>query len=574
MSQKANTILRVLLLLLGYSAVAVTIEFNIYQHMAMAASDDYSSVVAAGTCRMCNLRYENFSFRKLSKIDLSGAYLFGTDFSWSRLNDANFESAVLTYAHMEWSDFDRANFAKASMEATNMSHATFRDADLHVATLDRADLSFSVLTGANLFTASLIEAQLIGAEADNVNMRGADLLRANLSKANLRNTYFGDANMVFANLSGARFNNANFVKANMEGVSIIYSNVSRVNFRLAQLNQADFHDSVLNVVNFSGCSLRNASFTGAALTDVIFDDADLCGAKMPDGSIGLCALDDLDVRNAYVPTTLRDTIKGQVIDNEQIFSTAKNGCPEYRSNLTDLTPIVVGVLGNQLADITNGKPRGVVAEATIKILEGLGYEPHLVLGSVDKVENDFRRGTFDVGVGMFVNNQLDTSIDYSDSIIREYSVLLTRAGENWAIESFDDLRGVKLGILAGHQYLNLENQPDSGILLVRQRKDAENIRGLLLKELDMVVLSSVSNLVEFRGESIMRMRELALLKKAVGFVDIGSAFVRASFPTGFIGCFNRRLRQFMQTPEWDELLSRNGIGSLVKTWSLLERSAR
>nr|VFJ67768.1 MAG: hypothetical protein BECKDK2373C_GA0170839_11701 [Candidatus Kentron sp. DK]VFJ70160.1 MAG: hypothetical protein BECKDK2373B_GA0170837_12692 [Candidatus Kentron sp. DK] len=50
---------------------------------------------------------------------------------------------------------------------------------------------------------------------------------------------------------------------------------------------------------------------------------------------------------------------------------AADGCAQYRSGLVELILIAAGVPGNRLADITNGKPRGVVAEATIKILEEL-----------------------------------------------------------------------------------------------------------------------------------------------------------------------------------------------------------
>nr|VFJ66221.1 MAG: ABC-type amino acid transport substrate-binding protein [Candidatus Kentron sp. DK] len=249
---------------------------------------------------------------------------------------------------------------------------------------------------------------------------------------------------------------------------------------------------------------------------------------------------------------------------------AADSCAQYRSGLVELILIVAGVPGNRLADITNGKPRGVVAEATIKILEELGYKPHLVLGSANNLEEEFRGGDFDVAVGVSVsaNHRAGTGIIYSDPIIREYSVLLVRAGEHRVIDSFDDLRGVRLGVLAGHQYPGLENHTHSGIILVRQRKDSENVRNLLLKDLDIVVVSSVSDIAEFRGEGIMR--ALELLDKAVGFTDIGSAFAADRFPPGFIRCFNSRLQQFMGTPQWGELLSRNGIGSLVKTWTLLE----
>lgn len=247
-----------------------------------------------------------------------------------------------------------------------------------------------------------------------------------------------------------------------------------------------------------------------------------------------------------------------------------DGCAQYRSGLVELILIVAGVPGNRLADITNGKPRGVVAEATIKILEELGYKPHLVLGSANNLEEEFRGGDFDVavGVGVSASHRASTGIIYSDPIIREYSVLLVRAGEHRVIDSFDDLRGVRLGVLTGYQYPGLGNHTHSGITLVRQRKDSENVRNLLLKDLDMVVVSSVSNIAEFRGEGIMR--ALELLDKAVGFTDIGSAFAADRFPPGFIRCFNSRLRQFMGTPQWGELLSRNGIGSLAKTWTLLE----
>jgi ABC-type amino acid transport substrate-binding protein len=198
----------------------------------------------------------------------------------------------------------------------------------------------------------------------------------------------------------------------------------------------------------------------------------------------------------------------------------------------------------------------------------MGYHPWPVTMTSSEIKKGLKNGEVAVAAGLLVGRPDKETVAYSDSIIREYNVVLTRAADGVSeISSLDDLQNKRIGARVGFVYPLLEER--SGIELIRQRKDGENIRDLFLNELDFVVVGSVSDIYEFRSEGVMS--DLQLLPAAVGYVDLGSAFSTATFSLEEIDEFRNRFNQMLGSPEWEAILFRNGIQDLVKEWPIVSQ---
>ncbi len=230
-------------------------------------------------------------------------------------------------------------------------------------------------------------------------------------------------------------------------------------------------------------------------------------------------------------------------------------------------PIILAVSGNMYASIHQGKPSGVIAEAAASILKMMGYAPRVVTMSSSEMKDGLKSGEVGIAAGLLVGKAPKDGIAYSDSIIREYNVLLARKGEGRELQTLTELKGMKLGARVGFKYPYLERIEE--IKLVRQRKDGENIRDLFLNDLDMVVVGSISDIYEFRGEGVMS--SLELLDKAVGFVDLGCAFSQAKLGNDFESRFNIHLKEFIGSESWNSILEHNGVLDLVKSWMVVEK---
>lgn len=228
-------------------------------------------------------------------------------------------------------------------------------------------------------------------------------------------------------------------------------------------------------------------------------------------------------------------------------------------------PLSVAVPSNVYAELKNGKPKGVIIETLDSIAKELGYAPRYVIMAGSEAREGMTKGDIAVSTGVLVKATSDSNF-YSDSIVREFNIILVRKGEKTDIESLKDLTGKSIGGRVGFKYPLLEKA--SGIDLIRNRKDGENIRKLLLKELDAVVVGSVSDIYEFRAEGVMH--ELSMLDKAVGYVDLGVAFSRKSVDQTFVDRFNARLAEFKTSKEWTAILERNGVEDLVKDIELVK----
>ena len=65
------------------------------------------------------------------------------------------------------------------------------------------------------------------------------------------------------------------------------------------------------------------------------------------------------------------------------------------------------------------------------------------------------------------------------------------------------------------------------------------------------------------------MKRLVVLDKAVGSVPFVAAFSKAKFSDQELQAFNKALAEFKRSPQWEEVLERNGMADLYKPWPMI-----
>jgi ABC-type amino acid transport substrate-binding protein len=226
----------------------------------------------------------------------------------------------------------------------------------------------------------------------------------------------------------------------------------------------------------------------------------------------------------------------------------------------------IGVPGSMYAHVVNGKPQGAIIELTVMVFEELGYTARLVVMPVNEILSGLRNGSLEAGAGLVLRGRPQEGIAFSGPVIREFSLPITRKGEQVQITSLKGLHGKKVGARVGFSYPGLDDKPQ--ITLVRKRKDAEMLRDLILGSLDMALIGSVSDVFEFRSEGVRT--EIDLPTYAVSYVDLGCSVSSKSLPLEVIDKFNTRLSAMLNEPLWKEILSRNGLEDLVRDWPLIK----
>lgn len=141
----------------------------------------------------------------LSRANLEGALLSGTDFRSTRLIGANFVRTELLRTAFNDADLSGANFEKALSSRANFAGAKLRNV------------------------------RLVKAEFHRVNFEGADLTGADLSDGDFHRTNFSKAKLTNAMLVGALLPRSVFLEADLSGASMTGAFLYRANIEGADL---------------------------------------------------------------------------------------------------------------------------------------------------------------------------------------------------------------------------------------------------------------------------------------------------------------------------------------------------
>ena len=163
------------------------------------------------------------------RVDLSRAYLTGSNLRGARLQYSNLVGAELQGARLEGAQLQRADLRGTQLQEAGLTTAQLQKAALMEAQLQRASLEEAQLQGAYLWGA-----QLQGAYLREAQLQGADLMEAQLQGARLQKTEMQAAFMYRTQLP----HKTQMGGSNLWGVSS--RNPNRKVIKLKELEELEF----------------------------------------------------------------------------------------------------------------------------------------------------------------------------------------------------------------------------------------------------------------------------------------------------------------------------------------------
>ena len=175
------------------------------------------------------------------------------------------------------------------------------------------------------------------------------------------------------------------------------------------------------------------------------------------------------------------------------------------------------------------------------------------------VTRSIEAGKFDGSEAMWKSDDRQELFYFSEPYLENRLVLLSRKGSDVSATDLSQLKGKKVGLVEGYAYgTSIEQTP--GVTFVRAADDAANLRALLEKKLDYMLVDEllVYHLFEYKRERaerllsfgshplVLRGLHLALRKDVPGALEI-------------IERFNGQIRDMIRTGEYHRLLNVNWL---------------
>lgn len=225
----------------------------------------------------------------------------------------------------------------------------------------------------------------------------------------------------------------------------------------------------------------------------------------------------------------------------------------------------VAVPGNMFAHLGKGGPEGVFLETMDVLLKGMGKTPQYVIMPTGDALLEAISGKLGAATVVVPSARIASTLWLSEPLVNESNIVVTLKDKGFALKSLADLKGKRLGARQGYRYPLLENK--QGIELARYTTDGEMLRALLFEQIDAVLFSAISDIFAMRSEGIMK--RLLVLDNAAGSVPFVAAFSKDHFSQQELQDFNKALAAFKLSPQWEQVLERNGLADLSRSWPMI-----
>lgn len=228
--------------------------------------------------------------------------------------------------------------------------------------------------------------------------------------------------------------------------------------------------------------------------------------------------------------------------------------------------VVVGIPNNVYANLSDGRPTGIMVESIAMILQRMAKRPSFLVMPNSEMPRAMERGSVDVVSVAIKTPANEKNAFFTDPLVIEHNIIAVLNGHQFELNHISDLHNKTLGGREGFRYPILEKDP--AIKLQRFDSDGALMRNLILGRIDAAVISALSDMYKFRSEGVMS--KMTILNKSVGEVQLCAALSFSRFTPDDLARFNSELAGLKAGPEWQRLLEANGLADLVREWPSLE----
>jgi ABC-type amino acid transport substrate-binding protein len=225
----------------------------------------------------------------------------------------------------------------------------------------------------------------------------------------------------------------------------------------------------------------------------------------------------------------------------------------------------VAVDGSMFAQLGKDGPEGLFLETMDAVLKRMGKTPQYITMPTGDALRDAVAGKLSAATVVVPSVRLASTLWLSEPLVTEFNIVMTLKDKGFVLNRLADLKGKHLGARQGYSYPTLENKQD--FMLERYATDGAMLRALLFEEIDAILFSAISGSFAIRSEGIIQ--RFIELEKAVGTVPLVAAFSKDHFSQQDLQDFNKALAEFKRSPQWEQVLERNGLSDLIKPWPLI-----
>jgi polar amino acid transport system substrate-binding protein len=166
--------------------------------------------------------------------------------------------------------------------------------------------------------------------------------------------------------------------------------------------------------------------------------------------------------------------------------------------------------------------QGLAIELVTTALERAGYSASVSIDSLERILEGSRTGSYDVFATPWYTLERDQYLHFSRPYLESSIRFIKRKHSDFAYRAFDDLEGLKIGVVQDYAYDEDFNQSPT-IEKVSANSLTQNLRKLLAKEIDLTLDDKRVLLYEIERSMPDAMTTLEILEKplVVRGVNIG-----------------------------------------------------
>lgn len=216
-----------------------------------------------------------------------------------------------------------------------------------------------------------------------------------------------------------------------------------------------------------------------------------------------------------------------------------------------------------LSYVSNWKAAGIFGVVGTRILQEMGYIVVPVEVPFARLYESVHRDTIDIAGGVLKTEDRKQLAYYTAPLIRDYVLLAVNKQDPIVMEALSDLSGETLGIVSGFTFPGLASVPNVRFEKAEDEKAA--LHRLAAKRLRGVITSSIRGVTLVKKDPVLK-QSIELLPLAIEEVKVGFALSQKTFSEEDLKTFNKILAHLKASPEWPQLLEKEDIAPLVRTW--------
>ena len=203
--------------------------------------------------------------------------------------------------------------------------------------------------------------------------------------------------------------------------------------------------------------------------------------------------------------------------------------------------------------------QGLAVELVTTALKRAGYTPVVHIDSLDRILEGGKLGVYDVFATPWFSEERNQFLYYSEPYLESYIRFIKKKDKKFDYESFADLKGMMIGVVADYAYDETFNQ-SRDLIKISERNLIQNLLKLTQGRIDLTLDDELVLLYEINQYMPNTMPQLQLLPKplAVRGIHIGVSRENPDHEK-IAAAFNKAIADMKKDGSYDLILSKHFI---------------